>query len=40
MEILKNKEFRVENLFGDILGKESSSPEQITKLNKFSAKVM
>ena len=32
--------FKVEDIFGDIISKDSISPEQITKLNNFSAKRM
>ena len=38
--MLKKTQFRVEDVFGDILGKESISPEQITKLNNFLARMM
>ena len=37
-EIMKNTQFKVETLFGYILGKESISSEQITELNNFLAK--
>ena len=39
-EIMKNTSFRVEDVFGDVISKDSISPEQITKLNKFLAKIM
>ena len=39
-EIMKNTSFRVEDVFGDVISKDSISPEQITKLNNFLAKVM
>ena len=39
-EIMKNTSFRVEDVFGDVISKDSISPEQITKLNKFLAKLM
>ena len=39
-EIMKNTSFRVEGLFGDVLSKDNFSQEQITKLNKFLAKMM
>ena len=39
-EIMKNTQFRVENIFGDVISKDSISPEQITKLNNFLAKIM
>ena len=39
-EIMKNTSFRVEDVFGDVISKDGISPEQITKLNKFLAKIM
>ena len=33
-------QFKLENVFGDILGKESISSEHITKLITFLAKMM
>ena len=39
-EIMKNTSFKVEDIFGDIISEDSISPEQITKLNNFLAKVM
>ena len=30
--------FKVEDIFGDVISKDSISPEQKTKLNKFLAK--
>ena len=33
-------EFKVEDVFGDIISKNSISPEQKTKLNNFLAKIM
>ena len=39
-EIMKNTQFKVEDVFGDVISKDSSSPEQITKLNNFLAKIM
>ena len=38
-EIMKNTSFKVEDVFGDVISKESISPEQITKLNNFLAKI-
>ena len=37
---MKNTQFKVEDIFGDIGNKDTISPEQITKLNNFSAKMM
>ena len=39
-EIMKNTQIKVEDVFGDVISKDSISPEQITKLNKFLAKIM
>ena len=39
-EIMKNTSFRVEDVFNDIIHKDTISPEQITKLNNFLAKMM
>ena len=32
--------FKVEDIFGDVISKDSISPEQTTKLDNFSAKKM
>ena len=39
-EIMKNTQFKVEDVFGNVISKDSISPEQITKLNNFFAKIM
>ena len=39
-EIMKNTSFKVEDVFGDVISKDNFSREQITKLNKFLAKIM
>ena len=39
-EILKNTQFKVEDVFGDVISKDNFSQEQITKLNIFLAKIM
>ena len=39
-EIMKNTSFKVEDVFNDIINKDTISPEQITKLNNFLAKIM
>ena len=39
-EIMNSTKFRVEDIFGDVISKDSISPEQITKLNNFLAKIM
>ena len=37
---MESTKFEVEDMFGDVISKDSISPEQITKLNIFSAKIM
>ena len=37
---MRNTSFKVEDVFGDVISKDSISPEQITKLNNFLAKIM
>ena len=39
-EILKNTQFKVEDIFTDVISKDTISTEQITKLNNFLAKMM
>ena len=39
-EIMKNTSFKVEDVFGDVISKDSISPEQIGKLNIFLAKIL
>ena len=39
-EIMKNTSFKVEDIFNDIIHKDTISPEQITKLNNFLAEIM
>ena len=39
-EIMDSTKFRVEDILGDVISKDSISPEQITKLNNFLAKIM
>ena len=39
-EIMKNTSFKVEGVFGDIISKDNFSQEQITKLNKFLARIL
>ena len=34
-EIMNSTKFKVEDIFGDVIRKDSISPEQITKLNIF-----
>ena len=37
---MKNISFKVEDVFGDVINKDSFSQEQITKLNEILAKIM
>ena len=39
-EIMKNTQFKVEDVFGNVISKDSISPEQRTKPNKFLARIM
>ena len=39
-EIMDSTNFKVEDIFGDVISKDSISREQITKLNNFLAKIM
>ena len=39
-EIMKNTQFKVEDVFGDVISKDNFSQEQITKLNNFLAKIV
>ena len=39
-EITVNTNFKVEDVFGDVIGKDNFSQEQIPKLNSFGAKIM
>ena len=39
-EIMKNTQFKVEDVFGDVISKDNFSQEQITKLHNFLAKIM
>ena len=40
IENMNSTKFKVEDLFGDLFSKDFISPEQITKLNIFLAKIM
>ena len=35
---MKNTQFKVEDVFGDVISKDTFSQEQITKLNSFFSK--
>ena len=39
-EIMKSTSFGVEDIFGDVINKDNFSQEQITKLERFLAKIM
>ena len=39
-EIMKNTQLKVEDIFTDVISKDTISTEQITKLNNFLAKMM
>ena len=39
-EIMNSTKVKVEDIFGDVISKDSISPDQITKLNNFLAKLM
>ena len=39
-ELLKNTHFKVEDVFTDVISKDTISTEQKTKLNNFLAKMM
>ena len=39
-EIKKNTQFKVEDIFTDVISKDTISTEQITKLNNFLARMM
>ena len=38
-KVMKNTKFKVEDVFGEIMSNDSISPEQITKLKYFPAKI-
>ena len=39
-EIKKSTQFKVEEVFGNIIPTDTTSPKQITELKNFSAKLM
>ena len=39
-EIMKNTQFKVEDVFGDVISKDSFSQERITKLSNFLAQIL
>ena len=38
-EIMKNTQFKVEDIFNDVINNDTISQEQIVKLNNFLAKM-
>ena len=40
IDIMNSTNFKVEDIFGTVISQDSISPEQITKLNSFSAKIL
>ena len=38
-EIMRNTQFKVEDIFNDVINKDTISQEQIVKLNNFLAKI-
>ena len=39
-DIMKNTQFKVEDVFGNVISKDNFTQEQITKLNNFSAQII
>ena len=39
-ELMKNTQFKVEDIFTDVISKDTISTEQTTKLNNFLTKMM
>ena len=39
-EIMKNTQFKVEDVFGDVISKDRISQEQINKLNNYLTKIL
>ena len=37
---MKNTQFKVEDVFGDVISKDNFSQEQVPKFNNFLAKIM
>ena len=37
---MKNTQFKVEDIFTDVMSRDTNSTEQITNLNNFPAKMM
>ena len=39
-EFMDTTKFKVEDIFGDVISQYSISPEQVTNLNKFLARIL
>ena len=39
-EFMDSTKFKVEDFFGDVISKDSNSPEQITNINNFLSKIL
>ena len=39
-QTMNSTKFRVEHIFGDVISEDSISPEQLTTLDNFLAKIM
>ena len=39
-KVMKNTQFKVEDVFGYVISKDNFNQEQITDLNNFSAKIL
>ena len=39
-EVMKNTQFKVEDVFGDVISNDNFSQEKITKLNNFLTKIL
>ena len=37
---MKNTQFKVEDVYGDIISKDNFSQEQVVRLNNFLAKIL
>ena len=37
---MKNTQFKVEDVFGDVISRDNFSQEQVTNLNNFLGKIM
>ena len=39
-ELMKNTQFKVEDVYGEVISKDNLSQDQITKLNSFLANLL